>query len=80
VLVQQRKFHESKSTVKAIRQVNRLAGPVSVTGTMTTKNVVEHTPVRDVLMKRLAQLVPAETKQNTTIGFAMLAHIYPMTW
>jgi len=39
-----------------------------VTGAMTTKNVVGHTPVRDVLMKRLAQLVPAETKQSTTTG------------
>jgi hypothetical protein len=39
-----------------------------VTGAMTTKNVVEHTPVHDALMKRQAQFVPAETKQNTTTG------------
>ena len=67
VLVKQRKIHEPKSTAKAIRQVNRLALPVSVTGKVIA-NDVEPTPVRDALMKWLTELLPDKTKQNTTTG------------
>jgi len=68
VLIAQRRFHQPKSTAKAVRQANRLTSRTISTLSVISKGSTEpeETPVRDALMKRLANLVDPE--QNKTTG------------
>jgi len=57
VLVAQRRFHQPKSTARAVRQANRLARPVTASIANISPSPPEETPVRDALMKQLTDLV-----------------------
>ena len=67
VLVAQRRFHQPKSTARAVRQANRLARPVTASIANISPSPPEETPVRDALMKRLTDLVASGPNKTTGI-------------
>jgi hypothetical protein len=58
--------HQPKWVEKAVRQVNRQSVAPKVSRKPDSSNI--ETPVGDALFKRLAELVPAGTRQYVTTG------------
>ena len=57
-LVHQRRFHQPRSTARAVRQTNRLAQPTFGSSLKArTAPEPEETPVRDALLSQLSKLV-----------------------
>ena len=67
VLAAQRRFHQPKSTSRAVRQANRLARPVTISIANINPCPPEETPVRDALMKRLTDLVTSGPNKTTGV-------------
>lgn len=68
ILVHQRRFHQPKSTAKAVRQVNRLARPAfgSFSTARATANPTE-TPVREALLNQLSKLVTSDAGKTSGV-------------